>query len=109
PGLDQGLDGILLANALHFVRNPDVVLARLAARVRPDGRVVVVEYDGRPANRWVPHPIPMAGLPALAGAAGLANPTITATRPSAFGGILYVAAAQRLAETGGEQAGADRR
>ncbi|MGH8696107.1 MAG: class I SAM-dependent methyltransferase, partial [Burkholderiales bacterium] len=35
PGLDQGLDGILLANALHFVRNPDVVLARLAARVRP--------------------------------------------------------------------------
>jgi ubiquinone/menaquinone biosynthesis C-methylase UbiE len=97
PGLGEAmLDGMLLANALHFVPDADVVLARLAARVRPGGRVVIIEYDRRPATRWVPYPIPAARLPALAESAGLSVPTITATRRSAFGGILYVAAADRL-------------
>lgn len=98
PGLEApGLDGLLFANALHFVPDPGAVLGRLVGRLRPGGRVVLVEYDGRPANRWVPHPIPVARLPALAAAAGLAAPAITATRPSAYGGMLYVAATDRLA------------
>lgn len=98
PGLEPaGLDGMLLANTLHFVRDADTVLAQLAARVRPGGRVVVVEYDGRPANQWVPHPLPAARLPALAAAAGLTPFEITVTRPSAFGGIMYVAVAERSA------------
>ena len=99
PGLDDAkLDGILLANALHFVRDADVVLARLAEWVRSDGRVVIVEYDRRAASPWVPYPIPSARLPVLAAAAGLSTPTITGTRPSLFGGTLYAAAAVRLAE-----------
>ena len=36
------LDGILLANALHFMRDHDAVLARLAQSLGPDGRVVIV-------------------------------------------------------------------
>jgi len=64
PGLEEpSLDGILLANALHFVPDAGVVLARLTKRLRP---------------------------------AGLSAPAITATRPSSFGGVLYVAAADRL-------------
>jgi SAM-dependent methyltransferase len=94
--LPELLDGMLVANALHFVREADVVLARLAALVRPGGRVVIVEYDRRAANRWVPYPIPTDRLPALAASAGLSTPTLTATRPSAFGGILYVAVADRV-------------
>jgi ubiquinone/menaquinone biosynthesis C-methylase UbiE len=97
PGFgDMRLDGLLLANALHFVRDADAVLALLATLVRPGGRVVIVEYDRRTANRWVPYPISIERLPAIAAAAGLSTPAITATRPSAFGGILYVAAADRL-------------
>jgi SAM-dependent methyltransferase len=96
PGLGGGkLDGMLLANALHFVRDAEVVLGRLVARLRPDGRVVLVEYDRRRASRWVPYPIAIASLPALAAAAGLSTPIVTATRPSAFGGDLYAAAADR--------------
>jgi len=99
PGLEEpSLDGILLANALHFIPDAGAVLARLAAWLRPGGRVVVIEYDRRAASRWVPYPIPVARLPALAASAGLSAPAITATRPSSFGGVLYVAAADRLAD-----------
>jgi SAM-dependent methyltransferase len=94
--LPERLDGLLVANALHFVRDADAVLSRLAALVRPGGRVVIVEYDRRAASRWVPYPIPTDRLQALAASAGLSTPTITATRPSAFGGMLYVAAAERV-------------
>jgi SAM-dependent methyltransferase len=89
------LDGILLANALHFVHDADEVLARLASRLAAAGRVVLVEYERRAASRWVPHPIPVARLPELARRAGLAPPRVVATRPSAFGGALYAAVAER--------------
>lgn len=94
--LPEPLDGLLAANALHFVRDAGVALARLVGLVRPAGRVVIVEYDRRAANRWVPYPIAMTRLPDLAARAGLSAPMVTATRPSAFGGILYVAAADRI-------------
>jgi len=102
PGLDQPmLDGMIFANALHFVRDADTVLARLTAHVRPGGRVVFIEYDRRAANRWVPYPIPADRLPALAVSAGLSTPVITATRLSAFGGNLYVATADRVTQGAG--------
>jgi SAM-dependent methyltransferase len=89
------LDGILLANALHFVRDGEAVLERLVAGVRPGGRVVLVEYDRRAGSRWVPYPIPAARWPEWAVAAGLTGARITATRPSEYQGILYVGAAEK--------------
>jgi SAM-dependent methyltransferase len=98
PGVVMpGLDGLLFANALHFVRDAESVLARLAGWLLPGGRVVFVEYDRRAASRWVPYPIPRAWLTALATSAGLSSPIVTATRPSAYGGDLYVAYAERSA------------
>ncbi len=90
------LDGLLMANALHFVRDATAVLSQLVQRVRVGGRIIVVEYDQRRASRWVPHPIPSANWPMLAAAAGLTGATVTATRPSMYSGILYVGAATRL-------------
>ena len=95
PIADTSLDGILLANALHFVHDGQVVLERLVTGLRPGGRVVLVEYDRRAASRWVPYPIPAARWPEWAVAAGLTNARITATRPSEYQGILYVGAAAR--------------
>ncbi|HKV71291.1 MAG TPA: class I SAM-dependent methyltransferase [Gemmatimonadales bacterium] len=91
-----GWDGLLLANALHFVPETEVVLTSLVRRVRVGGRVVVVEYDRRDASRWVPHPITPDRLLTLAVAAGLSTPVITARRRPPFGGELYVAAADRV-------------
>ena len=97
PGLgDAMLDGLLFANALHFVPDPGPVLARWAARVRHGGRLVIVEYDRRPASRWVPYPLPVERLLALASVAGISVPMIVASRPSDYGGNLYVAVSDRL-------------
>jgi trans-aconitate methyltransferase len=89
-------DGLLFANSLHFVSGADDVLGRLVAMLRPGGRVVLVEYDRRPASAWVPYPIPVNRLPSLAAAAGLSKPIVTATRASRYQGTIYVASADRL-------------
>lgn len=89
------IDGLLFANSLHYVREPRVVLDRLVRWLGPAGIVVFVEYDRRPPSRWVPYPIDADKLPALCASAGLTAPVRTATRPSDYGGELYVARATR--------------
>jgi SAM-dependent methyltransferase len=89
------LDGIVFANSLHYFRDPAELLGRLVAWLGPEGRVVIVEYDGRGPNRWVPYPIPRSALPGLVRRTGLKPPTITAERPSTYGGAMYVAVAER--------------
>jgi len=90
------LNGLLLANALHFVKDSESTLARLVKLLRPEGRVVIVEYDRRAANRWVPYPIGVAELPAVAEAAGLSEPIVVASQPSDYGGIIYAARMDRI-------------
>ena len=98
PGiLDPYLDGILLANALHYARDTATVLARLAKKLRPGGRVALVEYDRRAANPWIPYPIGISKLDRLMESAGLSKPVVVARRPSRFTGELYVAVADRPA------------
>jgi trans-aconitate methyltransferase len=89
------LDGILLANALHFSSDAGTVLARLTKSLQPGGRVVLVEYDRRAASRWVPYPIAIAQLPALARAADLGRFTVAESRPSNYEGLIYSAFADR--------------
>lgn len=94
PGLGAGLlDGMLLANSLHFVRDAERVLQDLVEHVRAGGKVVVVEYDRRAPSRWVPYPIDAAQWRRLAESAGLSGASITAERPSAYAGMLYAGVA----------------
>ena len=101
------LDGLLFANSLHYIRDAKGVLTRLIAWLKPNGRVVFVEYDRRTSNPWVPYPIPAADLPALTSAAGLSAPSVVGTRPSIYQGELYVAVADRRLSEG--RANADQR
>lgn len=89
------LEGMLLANALHFVKDQAKVLLRLTQLLRPGGRVVLVEYDRRAASRWVPYPIAIASLQQLAVAAGLGKFTVSESRPSNYEGIIYAAHADK--------------
>jgi len=97
PGAAPGtLDGILLANALHFVPEPARVLQSLVRWLHPGGKVVLIEYDRRRANRWVPYPIEKARLAEIAEQAGLSAPVIDGSVPSRYWGEIYVA---RLGKT----------
>jgi len=93
---EQKLNGILAANALHFVRDVEDVLARWITRL-DGGRIVVIEYDRRDASRRVPYPLPPKRLEAIAATLGLPKPHVTATRPSEYSGLLYVATAENAA------------
>jgi hypothetical protein len=91
------LDGIVLANALHFVAYSEqpTVMRHVAEMVAPGGPIVIVEYDRRSANRWVPYPISPRALTELATGAGLAPPTPLATQPSRYTGTIYSALVRR--------------
>ena len=101
------LDGVLMANVLHFFRDAAAVLAPAVSRLRPGGRMVLIEYEGRRPSRWVPYPVSAGEFRELAAGAGLSPPEVVATRPSAFGGEMYVAVARRGRSDGAPPGGGD--
>lgn len=90
PGIQ--LDGALFANVLHFIEDPAAVLARVRTYLRPQARVLVVEYEQRARSRWVPYPLPLHRLAEIAREAGFAMPVETGRRKSRYQGELYCAA-----------------
>ncbi len=83
------LDGLIMANSLHFARRKRPVLARLAALLKPGGRLIIVEYNTARSNFAVPHPLDEAGFLALARQVGLREARIIAKIPSTFLGEMY--------------------
>ena len=96
PGLAD-LDGIVLANSLHYVpRDRQATVVRgLAGHIRPGGRFVVVEYDTDRGNPWVPHPFAYPSWKRLAAAAGLVDTRRIGRVPSRFLGAIYSAESRR--------------
>jgi ubiquinone/menaquinone biosynthesis C-methylase UbiE len=80
----NNLNGILLANALHYVKDQQSLMAKLATCLQQNGRFLLIEYDHRKPNRWVPYPVPFASAKEIFAAIGF-NVTKLAERASAFG------------------------
>ncbi len=83
----RDLDGILMANSFHYVKDKRAVLKTLKAILRPNHFFLIVEYDRtQPVPVWAPYPLGFAALQSLFRAAGYRTITRLGQMPSAFGG-----------------------
>jgi SAM-dependent methyltransferase len=83
------LDGILMANSLHFIETKDRVLGLVMSYLKRGGRLIIVEYNANVGNHWVPYPIDFPSRKRLAERLGFADCRLLATVPSRFLGEMY--------------------
>jgi ubiquinone/menaquinone biosynthesis C-methylase UbiE len=86
------VDGILMANTLHFIQEQQVFLRRLLSVA---DRFLVMEYERIKPNPWGPYPVGFEKLRQLFTEAGVERVEKVATRPSLFGSTMYSALAER--------------
>jgi ubiquinone/menaquinone biosynthesis C-methylase UbiE len=86
------LDGILMANSLHYIRDKPTLLHRLRGYLRPTGRLLLVEYNADSGNVWVPYPLSYPTWEALAHRNGFSATQLLERVPSRFLGEMYSAA-----------------
>ncbi len=90
------LDGVVMANSLHFVRKKDDVLQRVASYLRPRGRLLLVEYNVDRGNMWVPYPFSYETWKMLASKNGFIETQLLERRPSRFLDEMYSALSLKL-------------
>lgn len=78
------LDGIMMANSLHYFRNKEKILRHVRTFLKPGGMLLLVEYNVDRGNPWVPHPLSFETFRELAPRAGLSKPRLLAKHPSSF-------------------------
>src|SRR5437588_6189374 len=85
------LDGIVMANSLHFLRHKDPTLQLIRSYLKPHGRLIIVEYNADRGNMWVPYPFSYGTWEKLAKQNGFASTQLLASVPSRFFGGMYSA------------------
>lgn len=87
------LDGVVMANSLHFQRDRDkpAVLRLVLGYLKPGGRLLIVEYDTDRGNLWVPHPFSYPTWERMAVGSGLVGTRRLATYPSRHMRPIYAA------------------
>ena len=86
------MDGILMANSLHYVKDREIFLKRILDAIKTNGYFLLVDYDINKANRWVPYPLPIEAGKNLFLKCSAKSFTVLNKRKSVFGDQLMYAA-----------------
>ena len=78
------LDGILMANSLHYVAHQAAFIRACEGRMKAKRRFLIVEYDSHEATRWVPYPVSRTALTALFARANGASVAFLRSRRSVY-------------------------
>ena len=81
----MNIDGILMANSLHYAEDKVSFIKKAKNWLKPGGSFLVVEYDTSKSNRWVPWPLDFSSLEKLFRSSGFSLISKIAERPSVFG------------------------
>jgi hypothetical protein len=81
----QGLSGILMANALHYVKEQAAFIGQMKPSFSGKPSWLIIEYDTIKPNPWVPYPINFVSLKELFNKAGYTSVEKINETPSAYG------------------------